>query len=99
MVVVVVRICDRGGGIPHANMARVWDYGFTTSGEDRETDNMMDGGLFATFTENRAAGAMHGYVYHPAAPGAGEEANSSSCLNPFTLRAPKTRLTNLMIFF
>lgn len=57
----VSRISDRGGGISHARINRVWQYGFTTSDKDAPSNN-ADGGIFGQFTENRATGAMHGCV-------------------------------------
>ena len=53
------RISDRGGGIPHKQMNKVFDYGFTTSGKEKE-DSRMNRGLFGVVIENRAAGTMHG---------------------------------------
>lgn len=57
----IIRITDRGGGIPHDDLTRIWDYGFTTGGADEESK--LDRGLFGQFMENRSAGAMHGYGF------------------------------------
>ena len=54
------RISDRGGGIPHENMPKIFHYGYTTGdGAEAHDDNR---GLFGQFVESRAAGTMHGYV-------------------------------------
>ncbi|XP_074642435.1 branched-chain alpha-ketoacid dehydrogenase kinase-like isoform X2 [Tubulanus polymorphus] len=56
----VIKISDRGGGIPHNIVQRVFEYHFTTSGQ---TDNQNhDGGLFGEIMENRSAGPMHGLL-------------------------------------
>lgn len=60
------RISDRGGGIPHDNINKVWDYHYTTSTspgrELPENDNGEN--LFSTMmsppTQGPAAGAMFG---------------------------------------
>jgi [3-methyl-2-oxobutanoate dehydrogenase (acetyl-transferring)] kinase len=57
----IVRISDRGGGIKHSKLKKVWDYGYTTSGENE--DARLDRGMFGHFMEDRAAGAMHGYGF------------------------------------
>jgi len=57
----VLRITDRGGGIAHDDMDRIWEYGYTTGGADEETK--LDRGIFGQFMENRSAGAMHGYGF------------------------------------
>jgi len=57
----IVRISDRGGGIKHSKVNKVWDYGYTTSGES--ADARLDRGMFGHFVENRSAGAMHGYGF------------------------------------
>ncbi|XP_048252445.1 3-methyl-2-oxobutanoate dehydrogenase [lipoamide] kinase, mitochondrial-like [Haliotis rufescens] len=61
----VIRISDRGGGIPPKVLAKVWDYNFTTSGA--VTDDRVDGGLFGQImnTDNSgpAPGKMHGYGF------------------------------------
>lgn len=58
----IIRISDRGGGIPHNQMSQVFDYGFTTSGKEKE-DSRVNRGLFGVVIENRAAGTMHGYGF------------------------------------
>ena len=54
---------DRGGGIPHKLVSKVFEYNFTTSGvakQDQEVD------IFDTFMNDPQAtplpGKMHGYV-------------------------------------
>lgn len=56
--VVVGRISDRGGGIRSDLVKKVWNYGFTTSGET--DDSRVSGGLFGHVMENRSVGLMHG---------------------------------------
>ena len=58
--VLFCRISDRGGGMPHNQMSQVFDYGFTTSGREKE-DSRVNRGLFGVVIENRAAGTMHGW--------------------------------------
>ena len=50
------RISDRGGGIPHTDFEKIFDYHFTTSGQNEETNR----GMFGDIVENRSAGPMHG---------------------------------------
>ena len=56
---VVFSISDRGMGIRHDLLKKVYDYGFTTSGNGDE-DERVGRGLFGQIIETRAAGAMHG---------------------------------------
>ncbi|ESO95382.1 hypothetical protein LOTGIDRAFT_116873 [Lottia gigantea] len=61
----VIRISDRGHGIPSSVVNRVWDYNFTTSGTI--SDDRLDGGLFGQVmnsSQNSAMpGKMHGYGF------------------------------------
>lgn len=57
----IIRISDRGGGIPHSHMNKIWDYGFTTSGQ--EEDERVSRGLLGHVMENRSTGTMHGYGF------------------------------------
>ncbi|CAD5121075.1 DgyrCDS9613 [Dimorphilus gyrociliatus] len=57
----IIRISDRGGGIRHDHLEKIWDYGFTTSGQTE--DDRVSRGLFGQFIESRAAGAMHGFGF------------------------------------
>lgn len=57
----IIRISDRGCGIRHDLVNKIWDYGFTTSG--KTGDDRVDRGLFGQMMETRAAGAMHGYGF------------------------------------
>ena len=57
------RISDRGGGIPHAKMGQIFEYGYTTSDQERE-DSRLSRGMFGSVVENRADGIMHGYVMY-----------------------------------
>ncbi|KAI5357960.1 putative PDK/BCKDK protein kinase [Septoria linicola] len=40
---VTIRIRDRGGGISPENLAKLWEYGFTTFNEDEMMDKISDG--------------------------------------------------------
>ena len=55
---IACRISDRGGGIRNDLVKKIWDYGFTTSGET--DDSRVSGGLFGQVMENRNVGSMHG---------------------------------------
>ncbi|XP_050411184.1 3-methyl-2-oxobutanoate dehydrogenase [lipoamide] kinase, mitochondrial [Patella vulgata] len=61
----VIRISDRGGGIPHSYVNKVWDYNFTTSGS--LSDDRIDGGLFGQVmnasNSGPMPGKMHGYGF------------------------------------
>lgn len=61
----VFRISDRGGGIRHDILDKIFDYHFTTNGE--EVDERLDGSLFAPLMnpihEGPAAGPMHGFGF------------------------------------
>lgn len=62
----VVRVSDRGGGIPHKIINRVWNYNFTTSGTS--TDDRVNGGLFGevmspSHMSGATPGRMHGYGF------------------------------------
>uniref|UniRef100_T1IX65 Protein-serine/threonine kinase n=1 Tax=Strigamia maritima TaxID=126957 RepID=T1IX65_STRMM len=60
----IIRISDRGGGIPHQLMNLVMDYHFTTAGSS--TDHRIDGGLFGTIMDcnnDGPAGPMHGFGF------------------------------------
>uniref|UniRef100_T1J8X4 Protein-serine/threonine kinase n=1 Tax=Strigamia maritima TaxID=126957 RepID=T1J8X4_STRMM len=60
----VIRISDRGGGIPHQLINQVMDYHFTTAGSS--TDHRIDGGLFGNIMDcnnDGPAGPMHGFGF------------------------------------
>ncbi|GAB1604579.1 3-methyl-2-oxobutanoate dehydrogenase [lipoamide] kinase, mitochondrial-like [Argonauta hians] len=61
----VIRVSDRGGGILHSIVKKVFEYSFTTSGAI--TDDRVDGGLFGSITQSDytgpAPGSMHGYGF------------------------------------
>ncbi|KAK3056797.1 hypothetical protein LTR09_002590 [Extremus antarcticus] len=59
---VTIRIRDRGGGIDPANLAKLWEYGFTTFNEDEIHDKTSGGG-----------GGMAGLDVISAGAGAGSE--------------------------
>ncbi|XP_013386145.1 3-methyl-2-oxobutanoate dehydrogenase [lipoamide] kinase, mitochondrial isoform X2 [Lingula anatina] len=61
----IIRISDRGGGIPHEHSSKVFEYHFTTSGS--VVDERVDGGLFGEVmnpsSKGPAAGPMHGFGF------------------------------------
>lgn len=60
----IIKISDRGGGIPHNRVQKVMQYNFSTSEES--TDNLMEGDIFGSIMEecNRTTtGPMHGYGF------------------------------------
>ena len=54
------RVSDRGGGVPHENVSKVFHYGFTTSNEH---DDSCNRGLFGHFVQSRATSTMNGWDY------------------------------------
>lgn len=63
----ISRISDRGGGVPHHIIKKIWDYNFTTEGVTQDSNN-ANRGLFAEFVDPRSAGGaipsrMHGYGF------------------------------------
>jgi len=62
----VIRISDRGGGIRHDLLQKVWNYGFSSnSKEDVEPSGvgLNDGGIFGAMMNNRSFGTMFGYGF------------------------------------
>ncbi|XP_067934489.1 branched-chain alpha-ketoacid dehydrogenase kinase-like [Watersipora subatra] len=65
----LLRISDRGGGIPHDDMSRVWDYHFTTAGspgrdlpeKDTEADPFRS--IMSPPNQGPAAGPMFGFGF------------------------------------
>lgn len=62
------RISDRGGGIPHENMDKVWMYHFTTAENTyRDPADVASDDPFKSIMspphQGPAAGAMFGYVH------------------------------------
>ncbi|XP_045171800.1 3-methyl-2-oxobutanoate dehydrogenase [lipoamide] kinase, mitochondrial-like isoform X2 [Mercenaria mercenaria] len=62
----IIRVSDRGGGIPHQIVNKIWDYNFTTAGTMQ--DNRVDRGLLGEFVDPRSSGGvtssrMHGYGF------------------------------------
>ncbi|XP_077995486.1 branched-chain alpha-ketoacid dehydrogenase kinase-like [Glandiceps talaboti] len=61
----VIRISDRGGGIPHQNVGKVFQYHFTTSGSC--TDERVTRGLFGEIMnadqQGPGGGPMHGFGF------------------------------------
>jgi len=55
---VVFRISDRGGGIRHDFLKRVWEYGYTSAAYD--DDSTENEGLFDALIEGPSAAAMFG---------------------------------------
>jgi len=58
----IIRVSDEGGGIPHADMKKIWDYGFTSAEKDL-SDDRINRGIFGEFMENRHQKDMHGYGF------------------------------------
>ena len=56
----IARISDRGGGISHGQVKKIFEYGYTTSGQN--VDERLDHGIFGELMQNRAEGPMHGFV-------------------------------------
>jgi len=66
----IIKISDRGGGVRHDIVDKIWQYGFTSSGYSEVTnktfvdfDHRSNGGLFDVIMENRSTGKMHGYGF------------------------------------
>ncbi|XP_071850276.1 branched-chain alpha-ketoacid dehydrogenase kinase-like [Apostichopus japonicus] len=59
----IIRVSDRGGGIPHNTFPKVFQYHFTTA-ED-STDRRLTGGTFGAFTSNTGptAGPLCGFGF------------------------------------
>lgn len=51
------RISDRGGGIRHELLQKVWEYGFTSAGYEENTESE---GIFDAIMEGPGASAMFG---------------------------------------
>lgn len=51
------RISDRGGGIRHELLQKVWEYGFTSAGYE---ENMESDGIFDAIMEGPEASSMFG---------------------------------------
>ena len=68
LLCVLCRISDRGGGIPHDDMERVWDYHFTTAcspGRDlpeKDADADPFRSIMSPPSQGPAAGPMFGWV-------------------------------------
>ncbi|ELT93703.1 hypothetical protein CAPTEDRAFT_160347 [Capitella teleta] len=58
----VIRISDRGGGIRHDLLNRVWQYGFTGPQQHTQVEE-TNRGIFSEIMENRSAGALYGYGF------------------------------------
>ncbi|XP_076059247.1 branched-chain alpha-ketoacid dehydrogenase kinase-like [Oratosquilla oratoria] len=74
----IIRVSDRGGGIPHHLMDKVLNYNFTTADKEDKAEPDLNGGgsggthsgssgIFANFMEvinpNPAGGPMHGFGF------------------------------------
>ncbi|XP_064651709.1 branched-chain alpha-ketoacid dehydrogenase kinase-like [Lineus longissimus] len=57
----VIRISDRGNGIPHDIVNKVWEYHFTTAGQNE--DSRVNRGLFGEIVEDRHTSQMHGFGF------------------------------------
>ncbi|XP_037514669.1 3-methyl-2-oxobutanoate dehydrogenase [lipoamide] kinase, mitochondrial isoform X3 [Rhipicephalus sanguineus] len=60
----IIRISDRGGGIPHEHLGQIMQYHFSTAGS---YEGQYDGGLLGTMmnspTDGPAGGPMHGFGF------------------------------------
>ncbi|ESN93999.1 hypothetical protein HELRODRAFT_193864 [Helobdella robusta] len=54
-----IRISDRGDGIRHDIVDRIWQYGFTSV--NHQLHERHDGGAFDIMSENRTAGIIYGF--------------------------------------
>ncbi|KAG7177043.1 [3-methyl-2-oxobutanoate dehydrogenase [lipoamide]] kinase-like, partial [Homarus americanus] len=63
----IIRISDRGGGIPHHLTARALDYNFTTANDTSNSEIDQQEGVFSNMMEavnpNPAGGPMHGFGF------------------------------------
>lgn len=63
----IIRISDRGGGIPHHLMDRALEYNFTTANEENSDSTQLEGHVFSDMMEavnpNPAGGPMHGFGF------------------------------------
>lgn len=61
----IIRISDRGGGIPHHQLNLVTQYNFTTANSKTTTDSRLDGGLFGNIMTDSSARSspMHGFGF------------------------------------
>ncbi|XP_045620984.1 LOW QUALITY PROTEIN: branched-chain alpha-ketoacid dehydrogenase kinase [Procambarus clarkii] len=63
----IIRISDRGGGIPHHLKVRALDYNFTTANSSSYSESEQQEGLFSNMIEavnpNPAGGPMHGFGF------------------------------------
>ncbi|XP_042878661.1 3-methyl-2-oxobutanoate dehydrogenase [lipoamide] kinase, mitochondrial-like [Penaeus japonicus] len=63
----IIRISDRGGGIPHHLVGRVLEYNFTTANTENMSDPEQQEGVFSNMMEavnpNPAGGPMHGFGF------------------------------------
>lgn len=61
----IVKISDRGGGIPHDRVEQVMQYNFSTAEESE--DQLNEGDVFGTMVaevNRHTSGPMHGLVLH-----------------------------------
>lgn len=56
----IIKISDRGGGIRHELLQKVWEYGFTSAGYE---ENIESEGIFDAIMEGPGASAMFGYGF------------------------------------
>lgn len=63
----IIRISDRGGGIPHHLMERALEYNFTTAHEENsdstQLENHVMSGMMEAVNPNPAGGPMHGFGF------------------------------------
>lgn len=58
----VIRISDRGGGIRHDLLSKVWNYGFSSSGKEENGAQPpgKDTQMFEVMMDNKSFGSMFG---------------------------------------
>ncbi|XP_014673202.1 PREDICTED: 3-methyl-2-oxobutanoate dehydrogenase [lipoamide] kinase, mitochondrial-like isoform X2 [Priapulus caudatus] len=61
----IIRVSDRGGGIPHQFVERIFDYHFTTAGVQEENDDNYDvfGAMVEMSNPSPGSGPMHGFGF------------------------------------
>ena len=58
----IIRISDRGGGVPHEMIQKITQYHFSTAGET-DTDARLDGGLLGSIMSEPRVVPMYGFGF------------------------------------
>ena len=58
----IIRISDRGGGVPHDMIQKITQYHFSTAGET-DTDSRLDGGLLGSIMSEPTVVPMYGFGF------------------------------------